>query len=33
MTALQWARVIFPVALVAFVAMCAWTAYRSEHGA
>ena len=31
MTVLLWARLIFPVILVALVATFAWTAYESEN--
>jgi hypothetical protein len=31
MTVLLWARLIFPVILIALVAMFAWTAYHSEN--
>lgn len=30
MTALLWARLVFPVILVAVVTLYAWTAYRTE---
>jgi hypothetical protein len=31
MAVLLWARILFPVLLVALVAFYAWTAYETEH--
>ncbi len=31
MAALQWARPIFPLILLALAALYAWTAYRTEN--
>jgi hypothetical protein len=31
MATLMWARLVFPVILIALVTLYAWTAYRTEH--